>query len=143
PIPDALAVPHRPLDPIDPVIAIGTVVVATILVIAARMVRPLLPDLDALATRLQRFVWAADPVPAGAATFRALERAVTVASAGFAAFEQRAGVWLAAVLIVALLAWSTRSVIALGVVALATLAANGSPQLPYLAVAPLRASVAA
>jgi len=108
PIPDALAVLRRPLDPIDPVIAIGTVVVATILVIAARMVRPLLPDLDALATRLQRFVWAADPVPAGAAAFRALERAVTVASAGFAVFEQRAGVWLAAVLIVALLVWSTR-----------------------------------
>jgi hypothetical protein len=47
-------------------------------------------------------------VPAGAATFRALERAVTIASAGFAVFEQRAGVWLAAVLIVALLVWSTR-----------------------------------
>ena len=83
-------------------------VAATILVIAARTLRPLLPDLDALAERLQRFVWAADPVPAGAATFRALERAVTIASAGFAVFEQRAGVWLAAVLIVALLVWSTR-----------------------------------
>jgi hypothetical protein len=108
PIPDALVVLRRPLEPIDPVVAIGTVVAATILVIAARMLRPLLPDLDALAARLQRFVWAADPVPAGAATFRALERAVTVASAGFAVFEQRAGVWLAAVLIVALLVWSTR-----------------------------------
>jgi len=108
PIPDALALLGRPLEPIDPVVAIGTVVVATILVIAARMLRPLLPDLDTLALRLQRFVWAADPVPAGVATFRALERAVTAASAGFAVFEQRAGVWLAAVLIVALLVWSTR-----------------------------------
>ncbi len=108
PIPDALAVVGRPLDPIDPVVALGTVVAATILVISARMLRPLLPSFGALAARLQRFVWAADPVPAGAATFRALERAVTVASAGFAVFEQRAGVWLAAVLIVALLVWSTR-----------------------------------
>ena len=108
PIPDGLAVVGRPLDLIDPILALGTVVAATILVIAARMLRPLLPNLDALAARLQRFVWAADPVPAGAATFRALERAVTAASAGFAVFEQRAGVWLAAVLIVALLIWSTR-----------------------------------
>jgi hypothetical protein len=108
PLPDALAVLHRPIDVIDPVVALGAVVVATILVIAARTLRPLLPDLDTLAERLQRIVWAADPVPAGAATFRALERAVTIASAGFAVFEQRAGVWLAAVLIVALLVWSTR-----------------------------------
>ena len=108
PIPDALVVLGRPLEPIDPVVAIGTVVAATILVISARMLRPLLPDLDTLAVRLQRFVWAADPVPVGVATFRALERAVTAASAGFAVFEQRAGVWLAAVLIVALLVWSTR-----------------------------------
>lgn len=108
PIPDALIVLRRPLDPIDPVVAMGTVVAATILVIVARMLRPLLPDFEALAERLQRFVWAADPVPTGVATFRALERAVTIASAGFALFEQRAGVWLAAVLIVALLVWSTR-----------------------------------
>jgi hypothetical protein len=108
PIPDALATLRRPLEPIDPVVALGTVVGATILVIAARMLRPLLSDFEALADRLQRFVWAVDPVPTGVATFRALERAVTIATAGFALFEQRAGVWLAAVLIVALLVWSTR-----------------------------------
>ena len=108
PIPDALLVLGRPLEPIDSVVAIGTVVAATILVITARMVRPLLPEFAGVASRLQRFVWAADPVPAGVAAFRALERAVTVASAGFALFEQRAGVWLAAVLITALLIWSTR-----------------------------------
>jgi hypothetical protein len=108
PIPDALGLLRRPLDPIDPVIATGMVVAATTLVISARMLRPLLPDFEALADRLQRFVWAADPVPTGVAIFRALERAVTMASAGFAIFEQRAGVWLAAVLIVALLVWSTR-----------------------------------
>jgi len=33
---------------------------------------------------------------------------VTIATGGFAVFEQRAGVGLAAVLIVALLVWSTR-----------------------------------
>ncbi len=108
PIPDALTLLRRPLDPIDPVVAIGTAVAATILVITARMLGPLLPDLKTVAARLQRFVWAADPVPTGVATFRALERAVTVATGGFALFEQRAGVWLAAVLIVALLVWSTR-----------------------------------
>jgi hypothetical protein len=108
PIPDALVLIGRPLGAVDPVLGLGSVVAATILVIAARMLRPLLPDFGALAGRLQRFVWAADPVPTGAAVFRALERAVTVGSAGFAMFEQRAGVWLAAVLIVALLVWSTR-----------------------------------
>jgi hypothetical protein len=108
PIPEALATLGRPLDKIDPAIAIGTVVAATIVVIAARMLRPLLPDLGVFTARLQRFVWAVDPVPTGVATFRALERAVTMASAGFAVFEQRAGVWLAAVIIVALLVWSTR-----------------------------------
>jgi hypothetical protein len=108
PIPDALAVLRRPLGVIDPVIALATVVIATILVIVARLLRPLLPNLESFASRLQRFVWAADPVPAGVGAFRVLERAVTISSAGFALFEQRAGVWLAAVLIVALLIWSTR-----------------------------------
>ena len=77
-------------------------------VVAARRARPLLPALERLAARLQDFVWAADPVPAGIAAFRALERAVTLSSAGFALFEQRAGVWLATILIVALLIWSAR-----------------------------------
>ena len=54
------------------------------------------------------FVWAADPVPAGIGAFRSLERAVTVTSRGFALFERHAGVWLATVLIVALLIWSAR-----------------------------------
>src|SRR5207245_183579 len=62
PIPDALTLLRRPLEPIDPVIGIGTVVAASILVITARMLRPLLPDLGAIARRLQRFGWAADPV---------------------------------------------------------------------------------
>src|SRR6185312_15379559 len=78
PIPDALALVGRPLGSIDPVLGLGSVVAATILVIAARMLRPLLPDFGAFAGRLQRFVWAADPVPTGAALFRVLERAVTM-----------------------------------------------------------------
>ncbi|TMC75161.1 MAG: hypothetical protein E6J09_13755 [Chloroflexi bacterium] len=108
PIPDALAQLGRPLQSADPVIGAALVVVATILAISARLVRPLLPNLDVFVSRLQRVVWAADPVPAGVAGFRVLERAVTVSSGAFAIFEQRAGVWLATVLIVALLIWSTR-----------------------------------
>jgi len=108
PIPDALAQLGRPLQSVDPVIGAALVVVATILAISARLVRPLLPNLDVFVSRLQRVVWAADPVPAGVAGFRVLERAVTVSSGAFAIFEQRAGVWLATVLIVALLIWSTR-----------------------------------
>src|SRR5205085_1056782 len=90
----------------DPATAVAAVLVIMVVLFlelahAGRRLAPgeAPPDLD---------MAAADPVPAGAATFRALERAVTVASAGFAVFEQRAGVWLAAVLIVALLVWSTR-----------------------------------
>ena len=111
PVTDALAGPlGRPLG----VIAEGApaafvvAVVATLLVVVARTVRPLLPDVSPLATPLQRFVWAADPVPAGIGAFRSLERAVTVTSRGFALFERQAGVWLATVLIVALLIWSAR-----------------------------------
>src|SRR5207249_10839368 len=43
PIPDTLVVLRRPLDPIDPVVAIGTVVAAAILAISARLPRPLRP----------------------------------------------------------------------------------------------------
>jgi hypothetical protein len=108
PIPAAVAELGRPLGVLDPLIAIGVVVGATILVISARLLRPVMPDLEALTSRLQRLVWAADPVPAGVTAFRALERAVTVTSSAFALFEQRAGVWMAAIFIVALLVWSTR-----------------------------------
>ena len=108
---DALAGPlGRPLGVIDEgaPAAFVVAVVATLLVVVARTVRPLLPDVSPLATPLQRFVWAADPVPAGIGAFRSLERAVTVTSRGFALFERHAGVWLATVLIVALLIWSAR-----------------------------------
>ena len=108
PIADALKQIGRPLGPLDPLFAITALVIATVLVIAAGALRPFVPDLEAVASRLQRFVWAADPVPAGVSAFRVLERAVTLSSTGFGLFEQRAGVWLATILIVALLVWSTR-----------------------------------
>ena len=111
PLRDALAGPiGRPLGVIDVGAAAAFVVavIATLLVVVARTVRPLLPDVSPLATPLQRFVWAADPVPAGIAAFRSLERAVTVTSRGFALFERHAGVWLATVLIIAILVWSSR-----------------------------------
>jgi len=111
PLRDALAGPiGRPLGVIDVGAAAAFVVavIATLLVVVARTVRPLLPDVSPLATPLQRFVWAADPVPAGIAAFSSLERAVTVTSRGFALFERHAGVWLATVLIIAILVWSSR-----------------------------------
>jgi hypothetical protein len=85
-----------------PVIA----VVATLLVVAARAVRALLPELTALSTRLETVVSAADPVPVALASFRALAGSATTFSAVFALFEERAGVWLALVLIAALLVWA-------------------------------------
>ena len=87
-----------------PVIA----VVATLLVVTARAVRVLLPELTALSNRLEAVVSAADPVPIAAASFRALAGSATTASTVFALFEERAGVWLALTLIAALLVWALR-----------------------------------
>ena len=83
-------------------------VLSTLLVVAARAVRVLLPELTALSTRLQTVVSAADPVPIAAASFRALAGSATAASAAFALFEERAGVWLALMLIATLLVWALR-----------------------------------
>jgi hypothetical protein len=87
-----------------PVIA----VVATLLVVAARAVRALLPELTALSKRLETVVSAADPVPVASASFRALAGSATTFSAVFALFEERAGVWLALTLIATLLVWAVR-----------------------------------
>jgi hypothetical protein len=43
------------------------------------------------------------------AAFGYVERTATASSAAIALFERRAGVWLATLLIVALLVWATRS----------------------------------
>lgn len=82
--------------------------IATLLVVVARSIRPFAPDLTPFATRLRAVVAVADPVPAGLATFRALDQVASRSSDGFAAIERRAGVWLAAGLIVVLLVWSVR-----------------------------------
>jgi hypothetical protein len=97
----------RSLDDLEtfvPVIA----VVATLLVVVARAVRVLLPDLTALSARLESVVSAVDPVPIASAAFRALAGSATTVSAIFALFEERAGVWLALMLIATLLVWAVR-----------------------------------
>jgi hypothetical protein len=78
-------------------------------VVVARTIRPFLPDLRAVAGRLRTVVLAVDPVPAVLASFRLLETAAVRTSSVFGVFEQRGGVWLAAVLIFALLLWATRA----------------------------------
>jgi hypothetical protein len=105
---DAMGRPNtRSLDDLVtlvPVIAIT----ATLLVVVARAVRVLLPELTAFSTRLEAIVSAADPVPIASASFRALAGSATTVSGVFAAFEERAGVWLALTLIATLLVWALR-----------------------------------
>jgi len=81
---------------------------ATFLVVVARSVRPFMPDLAPLAERLRIVTALADPVPAGHAAFAALDAITSRTTAAFSLFEQRAGVWLATVLIIAILVWSVR-----------------------------------
>ena len=88
-----------------PAIVVG----ATLVVIVARTARPFLPDLRPVAAGLRGVVAAADPVPAMLASYRVLADVSTGSSMLFAAFERRAGVWLAALLIVVLLVWATRT----------------------------------
>ena len=83
-------------------------VFSTLLVVVARAARVLLPELAGLSTRLEAVVSAADPVPIAAASFRALAGSATTASNVFAMFEERAGVWLALMLIASLLVWAVR-----------------------------------
>ena len=81
---------------------------ATFLVVVARSVRPFMPDLAPLAERLRVITALADPVPAGQAAFAALDAITSRTTAAFNLFEQRAGVWLATILIIAVLVWSVR-----------------------------------
>jgi hypothetical protein len=105
---DAMGRPNtRSLDELVTLIPV-VAVVATLLVVAARAVRVLLPELTALSTRLEVVVSAADPVPIASASFRALAGSATTVSGVFAAFEERAGVWLALTLIATLLVWALR-----------------------------------
>jgi len=77
-------------------------------VVVARAVRVLLPESTAVSARLEAVVSIVDPVPIAAASFRALAGSATTASGVFAAFEERAGVWLALILIATLLVWAVR-----------------------------------
>jgi hypothetical protein len=99
----------RPLIRADllPLVA-AIVAFATLLVVAARAVRPFVPDLARVARRIDAVVSAADPVPTATSGFRLLSGSATTASAIFALFEERAGVWLALVLITTVLFWAVR-----------------------------------
>jgi hypothetical protein len=81
-------------------------VFALLLVVVARAVRVLVPEISIVGRRLDRVVSAFDPVPIAAAAFRGLAGSATTVSAVFALFEERAGVWLALILIATLLIWS-------------------------------------
>jgi len=87
---------------------LAAVAVATLLVVVARSIRPFVPDLAPFAQRLRGVIAIVDPVPAGHAAFGALDAIASRATATFSLFEQRAGVWLATVLIIAVLVWSVR-----------------------------------
>lgn len=106
---ETLGRPFGPIGPEGPFVVPALAVTATLLVVVARTMRPFLPDLRAVAGRLRTVVLAADPVPAVLAAFRLLESSATRTSAIFGVFEQRGGVWLAALLIFALLLWATRA----------------------------------
>jgi hypothetical protein len=87
---------------------VGAIAVATLLVVIARSLRPFIPDLAPFAARLRDLIAIADPVPAGHAAFAALDVIASRAAATFSLFEQRAGVWIATLLIIAVLVWSVR-----------------------------------
>lgn len=86
----------------------AAIAIATLLVIVARSLRPFVPDLAPFAERLRGAMAIADPIPAGTAAFGALDAIASRTTATFNLFEQRAGVWLATILIVAVLVWSVR-----------------------------------
>jgi len=83
-------------------------IVAAILSVVAGAIRPLLPEQTNISERIARVVELADPVPLALAAFGILERSATVVSSTFSLFEQRAGVWLAVILIAGVLVWSVR-----------------------------------
>ena len=87
---------------------LAAIAIATLLVMIARSIRPFMPDLGPIAVRLRELIAVADPVPAGQLAFAALDAAASRTAAIFNLFEQRAGVWLATFLIIAVLVWSVR-----------------------------------
>jgi len=87
---------------------LAAIAIATLLVMIARSIRPFMPSLEPIAVRLRELIAVADPVPAGQLAFAALDAAASRTAAVFNLFEQRAGVWLATFLIIAVLVWSVR-----------------------------------
>lgn len=101
----------RPFEPgiaNTPLDFVAAIAVATLLVVIARSIRPFMPDLAPFGARLQALIAIADPVPAGHAAFAALDAITSRTTAVFSLFEQRAGVWLATLLIIGVLVWSVR-----------------------------------
>ncbi|HEV2249726.1 MAG TPA: hypothetical protein VGT60_04385 [Candidatus Limnocylindria bacterium] len=101
----------RPFEPgiaNTPLGFIAAIASATLLVVIARSLRPFMPDLAPFAARLRSIIAIADPVPAGHAAFAALDAIASRTTATFNLFEQRAGVWLATLLIIGVLVWSVR-----------------------------------
>lgn len=91
-----------------PIVFLAAVATAALLVVIARSLRPFMPDPAPVGARLQRVIAIADPVPAGHAAFAALDVVASRASATFGLLEQRAGVWLATLLTIAVLVWAVR-----------------------------------
>jgi len=87
---------------------LAAIAIATLLVVVARSLRPFMPDLAPFAARLRDIIAIADPVPAGQAAFAALDVIAARMTATFSLLERRAGVWLATLLIIAILVWSVR-----------------------------------
>ena len=101
----------RPFEPgiaNTPVGFLAAIAVATLLVMIARSIRPFMPDLEPITVRLRELIAVADPVPAGQFAFAALDAITSRTASIFNLFEQRAGIWLATVLIIAVLVWSVR-----------------------------------
>lgn len=101
----------RPFEPgiaSTPIGFLAAIAVATLLVMIARSIRPFMPDLEPFAIRLRELIAVADPVPAGQLAFAVLDAITSRTASLFNLFEQRAGVWLATLLIIAVLVWSVR-----------------------------------
>lgn len=89
-----------------PLVAIALAAAATVTL--ARTVRPLLRYFEVAAERSGPLMRALDPVPIAVGAFRGIEASATRGAGAFSLLEERAGVWAATLLIVALLIWAVR-----------------------------------
>lgn len=88
-------------------LSLAIVFAAVTVVVAAAPRLAAAPRVPAAAVRAT--LAAADPVPGALLTYRAVERLSSRFAAGFALLEERAGVWLATLLIAATLIWAATS----------------------------------